>query len=182
MSVDLEEIQKAISRVRERSTGPGTVDHLAALLSEARRELVSLPVELANLKSQLATVQEQAVNKCANAEKDKAAARDALAAAKALDAAHQDMIDIAQSLGYLMAECDAMRKSKDELADALTTAHVDAERAGTTALKEAAQLRAECDAVRASDATKQATLARIAQLPWWKVHLAQRIARAESSS
>ena len=182
MPIDLEEIQKAISRVRERSTGPGTIDHLAALLSEARRELVSLPVELANLKSQLATVQEQAVNTRASAEKEKAAARAALVAAQALEAAHQDLIDIAQSLGYLVAECDAMRKSKDELAESLTQAQADADRAGIASLEEAAQLRSECDAVRASDATKQATLERIAQLPWWKVHLAQRIARAEPRS
>ena len=182
MAVDLEEIQKAISRVRERSTGPGTVDHLAALLSEARRELVSLPTELSNLKSQLATVKEQAVNTRASAEKEKAVAREALDAAKALDASHQDLIDIAHSLGYLVAECDALRQSKDELATEVRKAKSDAARAGDAAAKEAAELRVECDAVRASDAKKQETLSRIAQLPWWKAHIAQRIARAEPRS
>lgn len=182
MAVDLDEIQKAIYRIKERSFTPSVVDHLAELLSEALADLIRLPAELDNLQSQLNGAREQSASIRASAESECKVAGEALASAKALEASHEETIAIAHGLGLLMAECDALRTDRNRLVQALTAAKADAESAGDEARMHAAELRAECDVVRTRDAAKQAALDEIAALPWWKAHVAKRIAHAEPRS
>lgn len=182
MAVDLEEIEKAIARVKDRSFAPGVVDHLAELLADARRELLRLPAEVSNLQSALDGAREQAASVQASADRDVAAARAALDAARALDASHEETIVIAHALGQVLAEVDALKADRDALVEACVQAKATARTVGVEARAEAALLTAERDAVIARDASKQAALDEIAALPWWKAHIAKRIAHAEPRS
>jgi len=65
---DAIEAKKAVSRVKERSTGPDTLVELATILDAATRTILHLEGELVGLRAIAHTIKEQADNRIALAD------------------------------------------------------------------------------------------------------------------
>lgn len=182
MSIDLVELDKAVSRVRDGGYSSTTVKDIAELLDQARKEIIRLEGDIPNLQSQVDGMREHA-----NALKDAAAqqaqdAREALAQARALEQAHEDTIAMAKACGAFVAQRDALEAKREALMNEIATVKANTQALNAQRMKAIEDAKAELETVKARDAAKAEQLEQIKALPWYKAHVAKRIADAKPRS
>lgn len=182
MPVDLVELDKAVSRVRDGGYTSTTVKDIAELLDQARREIIRLEGEIPNLQSQVDGMREHATALKDAAAQQATDARELLAQARALEQAREDALAIAKACGAFVAQRDALDATREALMSEIATMKANAQALNAQRMKAIDEAKAELKTVKARDAAKAEQLEQIKALPWYKAHVAKRIADAKPRS